>query len=179
MTLDCPSGYVCASSQACDRKLCLNAGTCIGSGGFDTLKTAPGTPSGGFPPTVTPASGPKSGWQLSFEQLDAYLANDFSLPKDWYMVYDGKRTVNTRCIGVGELEFATIKSFPKDSLLTFSTQILSQTRSPDSCCLALFEGTECNPGLTNLRHSFFCNGVTSYKIPFSAQAWMVYGCTGL
>ncbi|KAH8672895.1 hypothetical protein BGZ60DRAFT_514474 [Tricladium varicosporioides] len=88
-TLDCPSGYVCASSERCGRKLCLNAETCLGSGGFDDVKF--GLPLD-FPPTVVPGSSPKSGWEMSFDSLDNYLATDFSLPEDWYLVYDSKRS---------------------------------------------------------------------------------------
>jgi hypothetical protein len=116
---------------------------------------------------------------MSFESLDNYLANDFYLPEDWYLVYDGKRTVNTKCVVVGELPFATINAFPENALLTFQTQIVSQNRAADSCCLALFEGTECDPDVTNAQHKFLCNGVTSWGIPFLTRAWQVYGCTGL
>lgn len=175
----CPSGYVCAQSQNCGRNVCLSAGTCIGTGGiYDTsLTSGSGTGSPAWPPPVVPGSLPKSGWELSLE-LDNYLANDFSLPEDWYVVYDGKRTVNTKCIAVGELSGATIDSFPPGALMTWQTQILSQSRDPDTCTLALFEGSECDPNAST-QHRFYYSGVTSSLVPFVTHAWMVFGCTGL
>ncbi|OAF98530.1 uncharacterized protein CC84DRAFT_1182135 [Paraphaeosphaeria sporulosa] len=124
----CPEGSSCVGS-ACTSPTCSGPssagsayGTCLGSGGFDDVKFD--LPSA-FPPIVGPGSSPKSGWEMSFESLDSYLANDFSLPKDWYLVYDGKRTINTKCVVVGELPFATINAFPENAILTFQTQVVS------------------------------------------------------
>lgn len=131
-----------------------------------------------FPPKVTPAGSPKSGWQLTFIPF-VYIANEFNLPKDWYMEYDNKLTVNTRCIAVGELEFSPVSAFPKNAHFNFETENGEVTPNADTCCLALFEGTKCDPDDAGSKHRFICKGAISQPIPFDTKSWMVYGCTGL
>lgn len=177
-TGECKGGYVCAPSRKCGKNMC------IGSGGFaPPTSTNNGTTStgGNFPPPVTPADGPKSGWQMTFDSPTVYQANEFSLPsEDWYLMYNGKRTVNTRCIQVGDLPFAPFQKFPSGAVFTWETGIADATLNPDTCCLAIFEGTECVPNAAGVQNkpSFYCDAGIK-KVPFVSSAWMVYNCTGL
>ncbi|KAK6534800.1 hypothetical protein TWF281_006100 [Arthrobotrys megalospora] len=128
-----------------------------------------------FPPSITPATSPKSGWTVDFPD-SLYVENDISLPQDMYQIYNGKRTVNTRCILVGEVPFAGVKSIPKNSAFTFETM---REPSPDTCCVALFDGGICNPYAANVKSKMICEGGSDFVIPFETKAWQVYGCTGL
>jgi len=127
-----------------------------------------------FPPDVTPASTAKGGWLLATEGSN-YNVNTGSVPEAWFVDYAGKRTVNTRCIKVPELEFA-------------GPNIAANTRyifgSPhDSCCIAVFKNSECTNDQDPNQTIKWCNGEAAegnQKPPtFDVYSWMVYGCTGL
>ncbi|KAF2677022.1 hypothetical protein K458DRAFT_396285 [Lentithecium fluviatile CBS 122367] len=98
----------------------------------------------------------------------------FILPQDVFVDSGGKLTLNTRCIVVSELE-ETGNSM--DSTLSANAKFAWKRSSDgveDSCCLAVFPGTSCMAS----ERKEFCINLESYRMPFDAQSFMVYGCYG-
>jgi len=112
---------------------------------------------------------------MSFQE-QLYWWHDWNLSESFYIVYAGKRTVNTKCIQVGEVPDTTVTILPANSELVFETK---KEPNPDTCYLALFDGIECTLDPAGVHSISYCDGASGLPIPFSASAWMVYGYAGL
>jgi len=116
-----------------------------------------------------------SDWSILLLSSPFLNTGSYILPNDIFVQYDGKLTLNTRCIPVSELSGAmSIQQDYLDSNALFQWS-QSDYGKEDSCCLVAFQGTGCQAG----QRQVFCPSGEDYRIPFNVYSLMVYGCRGL
>lgn len=111
------------------------------------------------------------------EDPSPYLENSWTLKKDFFLEYDGKLTVNTRCVGVHEPEYEVLYTLTQDALFTFGANPSVSYKEADTCCIAFFRGSTCDANAEEPQK--VCQSLGSGKMDFDAKAWQVYNCKGL
>jgi hypothetical protein len=135
-----------------------------------------------FSPRFEPGAGtsPKGGWTFTGDPYYQYWENDITLPAEDYLVYQGRRTVNTQCMSVlltgGDSTIPGDGSvLPAHSNILFETRIDTPGLEPDYCCVAYFKNSACK--LVRGEYRASCTGFNGPS-PIDIRSWQVYNCTG-
>lgn len=137
------SGTICTTSPHYRNKIYIKA-TSRGAAKANLQQPQPSSP---FPPVPVSLT-PLTGWVFNVQIPDGtYIANDYSLDKSMYLRVNGTLMVNTHYLLVKEavpnsglLGDGTV--IPKNTIFGFKIQM---PLNPNTCCLAVFKNTKCDP----------------------------------
>ncbi|EXJ68781.1 uncharacterized protein A1O5_07712 [Cladophialophora psammophila CBS 110553] len=143
-----------------------------------TTSKAPSTSSNPFP-LPSPVPGDICGWTVNVQPYQ-YWENDHSLDRSSYLMYGDQLTRNTKCITVQSTSVIStlpdLSTIPSDAEITFDTSS-GTTPNIDSCCLAMFETSNCDTGRS--WNKTCQHGGGELFVDFGVKAWLVYNCVGL
>ena len=123
----------------------------------------------------------KYSWTFTAPDL-LYVINSIS-PKEYFLVDNGKATLNTKCITMASTgKDLNLKTIPKNSVIVCETE---PDVFPQACCLKYFSNSNCAETAGQYRE--LCTGTGKivnpdggpfYRAPIDIKSWSVSNCQG-